>query len=123
MTYFGDFGNRTDVEDQFGTKLAEDAYILVAVYDGYDYEGSAFVLFLEGDKLYEVHGSHCSCYGLEDQWQPEETDWKSILHRLEKGDLFWGFGSYNEQIQERLKYLNRMWDLLAADGHEGCANA
>lgn len=24
-------------------------------------------------KLYEVNGSHCSCYGFEGQWSPEET--------------------------------------------------
>jgi len=31
------------------------------------------VLFKRGGKLYDVNGSHCSCFGLEDQWLPEET--------------------------------------------------
>lgn len=58
-----------------------DRQFLVARYDQECYEGSAFVLFRKDGKLYEVHGSHCSCYGLEGQWAPEETDWKALAMR------------------------------------------
>ena len=47
--------------------------ILIATYGGGSYEGDAFVLFKQRGKLFEVNGSHCSCYGLEGQWKPEET--------------------------------------------------
>jgi hypothetical protein len=36
------------------------------------------VIFEKDGKLWEVNGSHCSCYGLEGQWQPEETTWEAI---------------------------------------------
>jgi hypothetical protein len=28
-----------------------------------------------------VNGSHCSCHGLEGQWEPEETSMKALEHR------------------------------------------
>ncbi len=69
------------------TKL-DGAEILVASYTYECYEGDAYVLFRRDGKLFEVHGSHCSCYGLEDQWEPEETTREAIVHRLTNGT--WG---------------------------------
>lgn len=43
------------------------------------YEGEALVVFKKDGKLYEVNASHCSCYGLEGQWSPEETSKEAIL--------------------------------------------
>ena len=76
----------------------EGATILLASYTYEDYSGDAFVLFERGGKLYEVNGSHCSCYGLSEssynysgdpvtQWQPEETSVDALQHRLEKGHV------------------------------------
>ncbi|HHB2481351.1 TPA: hypothetical protein ACORDH_002802 [Bacillus cereus] len=59
--------------------------ILLASYDIEGCEGDAFVLFLENGKMYEVHGSHCSCFGLENQWNPEETTIKELEFRLNNG--------------------------------------
>ena len=60
--------------------VAEGIEILHAVYTYECYEGSAWVVF--GDKatgrLYEVYGGHCSCNGLEDQWDPQETSYEAI---------------------------------------------
>ena len=36
-------------------------------------DSSGFFLLRKGRKLFEVHGSHCSCYGFEDQFNPEPT--------------------------------------------------
>ena len=38
-------------------------------------DSSSFFLIRDRktNKLYEVHGSHCSCYGFEGQWSPEEV--------------------------------------------------
>lgn len=58
-----------------------DEEIIYASYDRQDYEGYASVLFEQGGCLYEVHASHCSCYGLEDQWKPEATTWEAIAMR------------------------------------------
>ena len=68
--------------------------VLLASYGTPSYEGYAFVLFERDGKLYEVNGSHCSCYGLEGQWEPEETNVEALLHRLDKGEL--GASSYDE---------------------------
>jgi hypothetical protein len=85
--YHGGFESRDDVAKQFETTLADDIQIILAGYVYEDYSGSAYVLFVQGDKLYEVHGSHCSCYGLENQWDPEEVTVDELRHRVEKGNL------------------------------------
>jgi hypothetical protein len=66
----------------------DGAEILVAAYTYEDYSGEAYVLFKRDGKLYEVYGSHCSCFGLEYQWEPEEATKEAILHRLDNGT--WG---------------------------------
>lgn len=97
MKYFGSFDSRRTVADNFldggyhaddwqvpDDFPAEDA-ILFASYGGQAYEGDAFVLFEQGGQLYEVHGSHCSCYGLEGQWGPEPTTWDALNMRPRNG--------------------------------------
>lgn len=61
--------------------------VLLASYSYENYSGSAFVLFRRDGKLYEVNASHCSCYGVEGQWQPEETTKEALMIRLDKGTL------------------------------------
>lgn len=78
-------------------KWKEIDEVLLASYTYEDYSGEAFVLFRKGDKLYEVNGGHCSCYGLEGQWEPEETSVEALRHRIEKGDL----GYYNGWRDDR----------------------
>lgn len=61
---------------------------LLAFYeDTYGYSYEAFVLFRQGGKLYEVNGGHCSCYGLEGQWEPEETTVAALRYRMTRGEL------------------------------------
>lgn len=80
MVYFGDFHSKKDVEDSFDVKLP-GLQILIAVYEIDGYEGGAFVLARNRGKLYEVNGSHCSCAGLEGQWEPEEASIKALKVR------------------------------------------
>jgi hypothetical protein len=60
-------------------KLAEElgAYnILIAAELEGSYEGQSWFLLrrkVDG-KLFSNYASHCSCFGYEDQWDPEETD-------------------------------------------------
>lgn len=93
--YSGEFDNRLDVARNFNEGVGQryegeftpnenfpaEEDILVASYAAGNYDGAAFVLFRKGDKLYEVNGSHCSCFGLEDQWEPEETTLDAITMR------------------------------------------
>jgi hypothetical protein len=64
-----------------------DINILFASYNYANYEGDAWVLLEKEGKLFEVNGSHCSCYGLEGQWDPEQVSLEELKHRLEKGTL------------------------------------
>lgn len=46
------------------------------------YDGSAFTLFRDKQgRLMECNGSHCSCFGLEGQWDPEPTFREALLKR------------------------------------------
>ena len=87
--FLGNFGDKEDVKREFSVKdnSMNDAFILLAWYGYGDYDGSAFVLFERGGKLYEVNGGHCSCNGLEGQWSPEETSAVELIHRIKEGQL------------------------------------
>lgn len=73
--FFGLFRDADDVISEFAAPSGalEGAEVIVAWYDYEDYDGNAFVLFRRESELFEVHGGHCSCYGLEGQWEPEKT--------------------------------------------------
>lgn len=81
--FFELFENTTSLKKEFdiSDKELEGVRILVAVYEYGNWEGAAFVLFERDGKLYEVHAAHCSCYGLEGQWAPEETTHAALLMR------------------------------------------
>ncbi len=89
----GDFNDEQDVIGAFeiDEKELRSAFILYATYENEDYEGSAFVLFERKGQLYEVHGSHCSCMGLEGQWEPEETSADALVHCIKNGRLGRGY--------------------------------
>jgi hypothetical protein len=115
--YFGVFSDRESVAREFdegrGSRfdasfvIAEtfptDDQILFAVYDCPPYEGVAFVVFERDGILYEVHGSHCSCWGLEDQWEPEETSRAALaIRRLDQfADEPEAVARFAELFQER----------------------
>jgi len=75
-------------------KKYEKCNILFASYGTDNYSGDAFVLFERDGKLYEVNGSHCSCFGLEGQFEPEETTLKALEMRLTKGAM--GVDDYSD---------------------------
>lgn len=83
--------------------------VLMAWYGDGDYCGSAEVLFKKAGKLYRVTGSHCSCYGLEGQWEPQETDWATLLHIYVHGYEFDSSRGYeaSEKMHERITELLR----------------
>lgn len=89
--YFG-FKKKEDLEKEFSIKLNDSINILFAFYGD---EGSlgvtSFIIFENNGLLYEVEASHCSCHGLEDQWEPKETTWEALDHYLQKGTKFEDF--------------------------------
>ena len=105
IMYLGNFENKNDVQQEFqcSDEDMEGVKILLAWYGYGDYDGSAFVLFDRDGKLYEVNGGHCSCYGLEEQWGPEETSVAELRHRLKNGslgqDAYYGEGVFDKQLK------------------------
>ena len=61
----------------------------MAVYECGSYDGEAVVIYRQADRYYFVSGSHCSCYGLEGQWDPEEYSAELLVEALRRGDHFW----------------------------------
>lgn len=106
-----DFEGTYNEEKLAAAKLAERwqrLEVLFAAYTYEDYEGDAFVLFRKDGKLYEVNGSHCSCYGLSergysgetpDQWEPEETTQDALKHRLDEGGTYGVFRHFKDEIR------------------------
>jgi len=85
--------NFSCVEDVFNGFVTSEEQeqgveILYAAYHRPDWEGYATVYFYNAisGKYYEVHGSHCSCYGLEGQWVPEELSLEGLQYILDNGN-------------------------------------
>lgn len=80
-----DFENIEHLKKEFNITDADlkGIEILYAAYRTGCYDGQSIVLFKEGDKLFIVDASHCSCYGLEDQWQPVETNEAALKKEIE----------------------------------------
>lgn len=113
--YLHDFSSKKAVAEAFykeGSDWAKipvdlsDCKILLVSYSVDNYTGNAFVLFEKDGNLYEVNGCHCSCYGLEGQWEPEETSLASLKHRYKNGRLGDNEYSGNMFKKEILEVIN-----------------
>jgi hypothetical protein len=76
--YFGSFGDVDSVRRAFGrdgdATFPTDEEIVFAAYGEKEaYSGDGILIWRRDGKLFETSGSHCSCNGLEESWQPEET--------------------------------------------------
>jgi hypothetical protein len=87
--YEGSFSSWEDVCFYFDEAISEPDQVIFAVYDQEMYEGYADVIYRVGDRFYWASGSHCSCYGLEDQWSPEEYSLDELVAALLRGRHFW----------------------------------
>lgn len=121
--YLNDWSNFNDMIGDFGLKPEDERVqgieVLLASYGTENYTGDAFVLFRKDGKLFEVNGSHCSCFGLseldysgtaETQWKPEETSVEALRVRL-KSDSFGGedgYGSGNRFRDELATVLDNL---------------
>lgn len=87
--FYNDFNDVSDVISNYGiasTEL-EGAYIIHADYTYEDYSGSSYVLYYKDGQYFEVHGSHCSCYGLEDQWDPEPVTIVELMAMADRNSV------------------------------------
>ncbi|KXZ22384.1 hypothetical protein P4T89_12790 [Bacillus nakamurai] len=92
--FLNDWSNKEEVLSDFDgeqwnycsdKKVDRDVNILFASYGHANYSGNAWVLFEKDGELYEVNGSHCSCYGLEGQYSPEVVVLSELENRLVNG--------------------------------------
>jgi|SRR5579859_830434 len=100
--FLTNFKDVDDIVSNYEGRSKEDlegANILLAWYGYGSCCGSSFVLYEKNGKLYEVNGSHCSCMGLEGQWEPEETLWAALaMRKLDSEDE--GSGEAQELLQK-----------------------
>lgn len=92
-------------EPPYGNEDYKNINILFASYGSDNHSGDAFVLFEENGVLYEVNGSHCSCCGLEGQWETEEVSLKELENRLINGSFGEDDYSGNEFKQDLCEFL------------------
>lgn len=112
--YTGSFSSRLEIEKEYNIQLDPDIEILVAWYGVGNYEGESFVLFRQNGKLFEVNASHCSCYGLEDKWEPEETSVAALILRFKPGGQFAYAGD-----EERIQFSQEMRHVIAMLKQDG----
>lgn len=112
--YITNFTNNASIlEDYDAPEDALDGATVHLAWYGYgDYCGSSLVIFERNGKLYEVNGSHCSCFGLERQWKPEETSWDALSGYDLRG-AYDGSREAHESLQE-LVYKHRGRKLIAS---------
>lgn len=81
--YIEEFKSNEEIIEQYqiAAETLDGANILLAWYGYGDYCGSSLVIYEKYGLLYEVNASHCSCSGLEGQWDPEETSWAALAMR------------------------------------------
>lgn len=75
------------------SKIEEPTEIIYAEYEDGGYDGQVWVLFYDNGKFWYVEGSHCSCYGLEDQWSPEEYAAETLAGQVERAS----YGFFKDQ--------------------------
>lgn len=86
----GDWKDVKDLMEDFEI-LEEDLEgykILLAIYTYESYDGTAVVLLDKGGELYYNTAGHCSCYGLEGQFEPEPIDPTAYMHTLLSGKTY-----------------------------------
>jgi hypothetical protein len=109
---FEGFENKEDVCSQFNIGDF-DGVIVLAIYDQGSYDGTAEVIYVHGGKFYMASGSHCSCYGLEDQWNPVEMPVEGIEKIIAGGGLLSGYKDWLLKViaaYERLDLFNASSD-------------
>jgi hypothetical protein len=66
----------------------EDLVVLIAYESvgSWGCDSTSFFLFKDSKgNLFEMHGSHCSCYGFEDQFLLEKTERQALWYRMNEG--------------------------------------
>jgi hypothetical protein len=95
--YYG-FVDLEDIKHLFRSDCdgLTDNEVIFASYGSQCYDGDAIVIFERQGKYYTSEGGHCSCSGLEGQWEMIETS-KEIMKDREISE------NYHPELVEFLK--------------------
>lgn len=117
------FSDAADVASNFHVDPENMGGIIAAIYNQEGYEGNAVVVLVREGKLYEVHGSHCSCNGLEGQWSEEETTVAALRIRGYPGRDYKDPPNYQSKEEQKYYTLLDLLDVLEkAHEHHGDTN-
>ena len=83
-----------------------DKYEVLVAYESvgsWGCDSSSWILLKDREtgKLFETHGSHCSCYGFEGQFEPEET----TVEYLQSDRFFFCCGGYDNSAEENERLI------------------
>jgi hypothetical protein len=98
--------------------IEEEVYpynIAVARYDTPGYYGYADVVMWKIEhhgrelgwmfELWYASGSHCSCYGLEGQWEPMQVSLEQVKAWVDEDDYYNDDDSYKSALAEFIKHV------------------
>lgn len=97
-------GSYNEEERNAILKDLEGAEIVFHDYSYEDYNGSALTIYRKDGKFYHVEGGHCSCYGLEGQWTPEEMPLEALL-QFARSTYHFGYDSSDDERVALIKEL------------------
>jgi hypothetical protein len=106
------YGVSWDTLDEIIVERLKNLNILIAYESVGDWgcDSSSYFLLKDkiSDELFEIHGSHCSCYGFEDQFDLEPMTLEAIKLR----SYLFSTGGYDteskENIDEAMEFINSM---------------
>lgn len=110
--YYEGFDDWKNVSEQFGKygspeQIGDEPEYVFAWYNQDGYEGNAGVIYsYDKENFFIVSGSHCSCYGLEDQWDPTEQSLEVVKRIFKEGNQPFGFYGGVPMAQEWLKQFD-----------------
>jgi hypothetical protein len=100
--FFGDFTSKRDICEQF--RITDfDGTVIFAAYEYEDYSGSAEVIFVHDGKFFMAQGGHCSCNGLEDQWEPIEMPIDGLRRIIGEGSGM--LSKFRDGLSEALEMI------------------
>lgn len=98
-----DYGDATDQEQSDLLKELESYSILIAYehVGSWGCDSSSYFLMKKDDKYFEFSGDHCSCYGFEGQYDPEEA----TIEYLNSDRFSFYCGGYDDNSDENEKLV------------------
>lgn len=104
------YGEIKDDDIEKAKEQLKDMEVLIAYehVGSWGCDSSSFFLLKnkQTNELFEVHGSHCSCYGFEGQLELEPTTAVELKYRAEKANGVFFCGGYDENEEQNQKTVN-----------------